>query len=65
MASPKRVAITFAAAAWVAIMSADSVLAAGTEQAHVTHGPWAVRPPTVVLISLDGAKPDLIQHYLR
>ena len=65
MASPKRVAITFAAAAWVAIMSADSVLAAGTEQAHVTHGPWAVRPPKVVLISLDGAKPDLIQHYLR
>ena len=65
MASPKRVAITFAAAAWVAIMSADLVLAAGTEQAHVTHGPWAVRPPKVVLISLDGAKPDLIQHYLR
>ena len=65
MASPKRVAITFAAAAWVAIMSANSVLAAGTEQAHVAHGPWAVRPPKVVLISLDGAKPDLIQHYLR
>ena len=65
MANPKRVLVASAALACVAIISADSVLAADTEQTSATHGPWAGKPPKVVLISLDGAKPDLIQHYLR
>ena len=32
--------------------------------ATVSHGPWAAKPPKIVLISLDGAKPDFIQDYL-
>ena len=32
---------------------------------HGSHGPWAAKPPKVILISLDGAKPDFIQKYLR
>lgn len=61
MSHPKRIGMAIAAAFTGLALSLPA--AAQSDQAN--YGPWAVKPPKVVLISLDGAKPANIQHYLR
>lgn len=63
MSYPTRIGMAFAAAFTGLALYAPA--AAQTAQASANHGPWAIKPPKVILFSLDGAKPDLIQHYLR
>jgi len=62
-----------AAAFATALMAATAIPSLGlsapedgkANTATVSHGPWAAKPPKIVLISLDGAKPDFIQDYLH
>jgi hypothetical protein len=58
---PTRRGVAFAATLMALAVSSP---AAG-QSASANHGPWINKPPKVVLISLDGAKPDNILHYLR
>jgi hypothetical protein len=68
MSHPRRIGIALTAAALATAISPIGLAQAAqtnssNAQSRQAHGPWA--RPKVVLISLDGAKPDFIRDYLR
>src|SRR4029453_7516426 len=66
MAYPQSISVALAGAAFsLALFSTGMAASAAADPASRGHGPWAAKPPKVVLISLDRAKPDFIQQYLR
>ena len=56
-------AAVFATAIPPASLAQSAIAKSSSAQSQPGHGPWA--RPKVVLISLDGAKPDFIREYLR